>query len=100
MAGCSIEAVTPGCLVVRGDLDFDTAPAALARGLALLGDAPDCEVDLSGVSSGDSAGLAVLIEWLASARSRGARLRYTGVPAQMRAIARISALEDLLVSAA
>jgi phospholipid transport system transporter-binding protein len=96
MAGCSIEAVAPGRLAVRGDLDFDTAPAALARGLTLLGNAPDCEIDLSGLHSGDSAGLAVLIEWLASARRRGAKLRYTGVPAQMRAIARISALEDLL----
>jgi phospholipid transport system transporter-binding protein len=96
MAGCSIEAVAPGRLAVRGELDFDTAPAALTRGLALLGSAAECEIDLSALSSGDSAGLAVLIEWLASARRRGAKLRYTGVPAQMRAIARISDLEDLL----
>jgi phospholipid transport system transporter-binding protein len=96
MTSCAIDAATPGRLTVRGDLDFDTAPTALSRGLALLGDVQDCEVDLSGLSSGDSAGLAVLIEWLASARRRGATLRFTGVPAQMRAIARISDLEDLL----
>jgi phospholipid transport system transporter-binding protein len=96
MAGCSIEAIAPGRLAVRGELDFDTAPAALTRGLALLGSAAECEIDLSALSSGDSAGLAVLIEWLASTRRRGAKLRYTGVPAQMRAIARISDLEDLL----
>ena len=99
MTTCSIEAVAPGRLAVRGELDFDTAPAALARGLELLGSVPDCEIDLSGLSSGDSAGLAVLIEWLASARRRSASLRYTGVPAQMRAIARISDLEDLLAPA-
>jgi phospholipid transport system transporter-binding protein len=93
----SIESPAPGHLAVRGELDFDTAPAALARGLALIGDARECEVDLSALSSGDSAGLAVLIEWLASARRRGTRLRYTGVPAQMRAISRISDLEELLV---
>jgi len=99
MSDCSIDSAAPGRLTVRGDLDFGNAPAALARGLALLGNAQDCEIDLSGVSSGDSAGLAVLIEWLASARERGATLRYTGIPAQMRAIARISALEDLLGAA-
>jgi phospholipid transport system transporter-binding protein len=99
MSSCSIEAAGPGRLTVRGELDFDSAPAALSRGLALLGDAKDCEIDLSGLSSGDSAGLAVLIDWLASARRRGAALRYRGVPAQMRAIARISALEELLISA-
>ena len=96
MSGCTIDAVAPGRLTVRGELDFDNAPAALSRGLALLGDTKDCVIDLSGLSSGDSAGLAVLIEWLASARRRGASLRYTDVPAQIRAIARISALEDLL----
>jgi phospholipid transport system transporter-binding protein len=96
MSDCSIDSPAPGHLTVRGDLDFENAPPALARGLALLGDAKECEIDLSGLSSGDSAGLAVLIEWLASALRRGATLRYTGVPAQMRAIARISELEDLL----
>jgi phospholipid transport system transporter-binding protein len=98
MSTCSIDAAAPGRLSVRGELDFDSAPAALSRGLELLGDANDCEIDLSGLSSGDSAGLAVLIEWVASARRRGATLRYTGVPAQMRAIARISALEELLTA--
>jgi phospholipid transport system transporter-binding protein len=96
MSNCSIDAAAPGRLTVRGDLDFDSAPAALVRGLSLMGDAKNCEVDLSGVSSGDSAGLAVLIEWLGCARRRGATLRYTGVPAQIRAIARISALDELL----
>ena len=96
MSDCSIDSPAPGHLTVRGDLDFDNAPAALAHGFALLGDAKECEIDLSGLRSGDSAGLAVLIEWLSSALRRGATLRYTGVPAQMRAIARISELEDLL----
>jgi len=96
MSDCSIDSAAPGRLTVRGDLDFDNAPAALAHGLALLGDVKECEIDLSGLRSGDSAGLAVLIEWLASALGRGATLRYTGVPAQMRAIARISELEELL----
>ena len=71
MSDCSIDSPAPGHLTVRGDLDFDNAPAALAHGLALLGDAKECEIDLSGLRSGDSAGLAVLIEWLASALAAG-----------------------------
>ena len=50
MSDCSIDSAAPGRLTVRGDLDFDNAPAALARGLALLGDAKDCEIDLSGLA--------------------------------------------------
>lgn len=96
MSDWSVDEVAPGRLAVRGELDFDSAFAVLKRGVALLGEARDCEIDLSGVRSGDSAGLAVLIEWLATARRRGAELRYTGMPAQLRVIARISALEELL----
>jgi phospholipid transport system transporter-binding protein len=54
-------------------------------------------IDLSGVTAGDSAGLAVLVEWLSAARARGATLRYEAVPAQILAIARISDLEALLL---
>ena len=60
--------------------------------------ARDVEFDLTRVTSGDSAGLAVLIEWLAEARARGVRLRYVGVPAQILAVARISDIEGLLTT--
>ena len=85
-----------GAFVGRGTLDFDSATAALARGLEALRSGTEVEMDLSQVSSGDSAGLAVLIEWLAAARARQVRLRYTGVPAQILAVARISDIEELL----
>jgi phospholipid transport system transporter-binding protein len=54
-------------------------------------------IDLSGVTAGDSAGLAVLVEWMSAARARGASVRYASVPAQIVAIARISDLEGLLL---
>jgi ABC-type transporter Mla MlaB component len=38
----------------------------------------------------------VLIEWIATAEARGARLRYENVPGQILAIARISDVQDLL----
>ena len=80
----------------RGPLTFDSATRALARGLEVLGSGGEVEMDLTGVSPGDSAGLAVLVEWLAAAKKRNVRLRYTGVPAQILAVARIAEIEDLL----
>lgn len=97
MAGFSIEATGPDRLSARGELDFGTAAAALQAGLALLPKGGRCIVDLAGVSSADSAGLAVLIEWLAVAAERGGSLVFEAVPAQLRAIARISDLEPLLL---
>jgi len=84
--------------VARGELSFETAADALRAGLQLF-DGGECSIDLAGVSHGDSAGLAVLIEWLAHARQRGIALRYEHVPAQITAIARISDVDDLLTTA-
>jgi phospholipid transport system transporter-binding protein len=98
VAAFRIEEAGPGRLAASGELDFATATAALGSGLDLLAAGEDWTIDLSGVTAGDSAGLAVLIEWLSAVRARGARLRYVGVPAQILAIARISDLEDLLAA--
>ncbi len=96
--GFSIEADGPGRLLAKGELDFDTAAAALRSGSAALAQGSAWTVDLAGVTAGDSAGVAVLVEWLSVAAARGATLRYESVPQQMLAIARISDLEDLLIS--
>ena len=92
-----IEPAGDGRLAVSGPLDFANAAAALRAGLALMGTGRACTIDLSGVTAGDSAGLAVLVEWMSAARERGTSVRYESVPAQVLAIARISDLEDLLL---
>jgi phospholipid transport system transporter-binding protein len=94
--GFVLEPKGDNAYVGRGTLGFDSATRALARGLAVLGSGGDLEIDLTNVSSGDSAGLAVLLEWLAVAKQRNVRLRYTGVPAQVLAVARIAEIEGLL----
>jgi len=68
----------------------------LPAGLALIPKGASCTIDLSRVAEADSAGLAVLVEWLATAKSRGTVIRYEGIPAQILAVARISDLESLL----
>jgi phospholipid transport system transporter-binding protein len=100
MAGFTLESSAAGRYVLRGVLGFDTARLALAQGLAVLPRDTDCEFDLAGLDGGDSAGLAVLIEWLAQARARGVALRYANVPGSLRAIARLSGIEALLDGAA
>lgn len=97
MTAFRIESAGDGRLAASGVLEFATAAAALRAGLALIGAGRAWTVDLSGVTSGDSAGLAVLVEWISAARARGASVRYESVPAQIRAIARISDLEELLL---
>lgn len=91
-----IESGADGLRVV-GDLTFVTVTSLLngSRTLFSSGSGP-LAVDLSGVGRADSAGLALLIEWLRLAQSAGRELQFRAVPAQMRAIAAASGLSDIL----
>jgi phospholipid transport system transporter-binding protein len=51
------------------------------------------------VTASDSAGLALLIEWLSVAKSAGRTLRFDNVPSQLRQLARLSDVEVLVVPA-
>jgi phospholipid transport system transporter-binding protein len=84
---------------LAGCFGFETAAAVLERGDALFRPHSSVELDLSGVTDADSAGLAVLLAWIERARRRGHALRYVGLPAQLAAIARITDVEPLLHAA-
>lgn len=82
---------------VRGELGFETVVDLLERGEPLLRRGGRVEVDLSQVSATDSAGLALLIDWMRIAQEAGTELRYHGVPEQLMALASISDLDDILI---
>jgi phospholipid transport system transporter-binding protein len=82
-------------------MTFETAARLHAAGLAALGAStePTLELDCAAVADADSAGLAVLVDWLAWARASGRVLRLKNVPAKLLDIARISELDELLIPA-
>lgn len=92
----TFEPMGGGRFAIRGTLVFSTARAILERSEALFGDARVIKVDLSGLNEADSAGLALLIEWVSWARFAHREIRFFDVPRQIRAIAQISEVEDLL----
>lgn len=53
-------------------------------------------IDLSQVPQVDSAGLALLVHWLALARAHGRSLRYAALSEALRALAKLSDVEALL----
>jgi phospholipid transport system transporter-binding protein len=95
---------TPDRLDVRGALTFATARSAYEAGLrALRKDGASnatMQVDLSGVTESDSAGLAVLIEWLAAGERAGRKVRFANLPDGIRAAAQISDVTSILEPAA
>ena len=82
---------------LQAPLRFATVAALRHRGLELI-DAAGAEltIDLSGVTSTDSAGLALLIDWLARARAANKTLHYVQPPEALLALARLSDVEPLL----
>jgi phospholipid transport system transporter-binding protein len=81
---------------VGGALRFETVPRLWAETRGLFGVAGRLTVDLGAVTEVDSAGLALMVEWLREARRAGGGLRFERIPEPMQAIARVSRLSELL----
>jgi phospholipid transport system transporter-binding protein len=93
---CLFEATAPGRYRVAGELSFETVPLIWAESKAELDDAGDPQIDLAEVTNVDSAGLALVIEWIRLAREHGRHLRLENLPDTLLALARISELDGLL----
>ena len=82
---------------VRGPLVFATARRAREAGLAALRAAAGALViDCGALGQTDSAGLAVLLDWLAEARRAGKALHFERLPDGLLRLARISAVDGML----
>ncbi len=99
-ARVGISEPSSGRVVVTGELTFATAREARQLGLLVLESsrAERIVVDCSGVTRADSAGLAVLLDWLAWGRRRSRPVSLQNLPASLVAIARISEVDGLLTA--
>lgn len=99
MSSATLEAAGDGRFRVTGVLDAVTAPKLLRESDARFANAPGASlhIDLSGVTESDSAGLALLLEWLRIARRRQQTVHFANVPDQIAALARISEVESLIL---
>ncbi|MGB5261562.1 MAG: STAS domain-containing protein [Gammaproteobacteria bacterium] len=82
--------------VLSGELDFETVPSLLAHQGVHMKRGSNIHVDLAKVTRVDSAGLALMIEWLRESERKGMAIQFDNVPGQLMSIARISGLEDIL----
>ena len=86
-----------GRFALKGALTLSTVAALRSQGRQVFaGVAGDIVVDLGGVERTDSGGLALLVDWLAWAQAAGRKLKFSALPEALRALARVSDVEDLL----
>ncbi len=85
-----------GLFHVGGELTFATVKDILEPAQILFDSASELDIDLTDVIRSDSAGLALLINWIRTAKIDNKKIVFHNIPAQMLAIANASGLDELL----
>jgi phospholipid transport system transporter-binding protein len=83
---------------VTGALTFETVPDLYQNSSSWFEGAGELILDLAQVERTDSAGLALLIEWLRRAQAANRTLRFANIPAQVQTLIRINGLQDALLN--
>jgi phospholipid transport system transporter-binding protein len=92
-----LQRLQSGRYALHGALVLDTVAGLRREGLRqFITDSGALRVDLNDVSSADSGGLALLVDWLAWAAASGRELHYEHIPESLLALARISDVSELL----
>jgi len=81
---------------LKGELSFKTVNTIINEAKSLFLSATELDIDLAGVTRSDSAGLALLVEWMRIASATSRPISFRNVPDQMMAIAGTSGLDKLL----
>lgn len=96
MTDWKLEHRGDGGFALQGDVSFETAQQILDKSAALFRDHESIRVDLGEVNKADSAGLALMLEWKAQARRRGAAIEFSNVPDSLTAIAKTTEVGNLI----
>jgi phospholipid transport system transporter-binding protein len=81
---------------IEGALDFDSVVSLLAESRRRFPREQRLEIDLQGVRRANSAGLALLLEWVELAHRLGISLRFTNLPESLMRLAAVTNVSDLL----
>jgi len=96
MAEFTLEDLGDGHFALAGEVTFDTAEQILRISERPFEQHTRLEIDLSGVTVSDSAGLALLLEWVTWANHTVREIRYSGMPERILAIAKTTEVDALL----
>lgn len=85
-----------GRFAMDGEMSFGTVAGILRESLDAFADHTMIEVDLAGVTKTDSAGLALLLEWITWANHTVREIHFRNIPEKVTNIAHTSDVEELL----
>ncbi|AUF95124.1 phospholipid transport system transporter-binding protein [Pseudomonas sp. BIGb0278] len=98
MSETSVSMAEPGVLRLAGVLDFRTGPALRKQGKALIAACGEQQVmlDCSAVVKSSSVGLSLLLAFMRDAQAAGKSWALRGMPDDMREIAEVYDLDEVL----
>ena len=98
MSVAEISEVSSGVLQLSGVLDFRSGPQLRVSGQKLIREsqASTLLLDCSAVDKSSSVGVSLLLAFMRDAAAAGKSLTIGGLPSDMRQIAQVSGLDDLL----
>ena len=93
----SLEKLDAHQFALSGELTMQTVPAIARESQTLINNMHgDVKINLANVKRADSAGLALLIDWLRQAQGKNIKLEFEHLPEQLMQIAKLSELHELL----
>ncbi len=80
--------------VITGDLNFSTVEVLWKESLPLLATLQELKFDLSKVTSANSAGVTLLIEWLKYAKREKKAISFSNIPVSIMSLATIAGVDN------
>jgi phospholipid transport system transporter-binding protein len=94
MSKLTLTEQSPGYFTVKGKLTFASIDKQIVKSFNFLKGIDSICIDLAKVEASDSAGLALMIEWIRLSRMNRVRLRFKNIPEQLLALAKLSGFDD------
>jgi len=83
-----------GQFAVDGDLTFASIDKKTVKSFDFLNTSKVITIDLGRVACTDSAGLALMIEWIKHTRQHKTQLHFKNIPEQLRNLAKLSGFDQ------
>ena len=98
MSEYSVSKLGDGRYSLSGTLDFESVPELLEESRRWFEGEESLSIDLAGIESANSAGMAVLIEWKSIASQKNLSVQYQNIPTTIEHLAEVCKVSNLLTN--
>jgi phospholipid transport system transporter-binding protein len=94
MSNLTLSAKTADYYLVNGELTFARINKQTVNTLKFTPGINNLTIDLANVTATDSAGLALMIEWIKLSQQQNVHIHFKNIPEQLLALAKLSGLDQ------